>query len=136
MARTKRRFNAVEDRAQEADRKEASSGVWRTGLYARVSVEDTGGRKDSIESQLSILRSYFHDKPEFRIVQEYVDKGFSGTNFNRPDFSRMIEMVEHNTISTVVVKDLSRLGGCQVRQGELPCDQRLIATGEGLSGDQ
>ena len=38
------------------------------------------------------------------------DDGYSGTNFSRPDFSRMIEMVEHNTISTVVVKDLSRLG--------------------------
>ena len=37
------------------------------------------------------------------------DDGYSGTNFNRPDFSRMIEMVEHNTISTVVVKGLSRL---------------------------
>ena len=40
----------------------------------------------------------------------FVGDGYSGTNFNRPDFSRMIEMIEHNTIHTVVVKDLSRLG--------------------------
>ena len=109
MARTKRRFNAVEDRAQEADRKEASSGVWRTGLYARVSVEDTSGRKDSIESQLSILRSYFHDKPEFRIVQEYVDKGFSGTNFHRPAFEEMMEDVRSGKVNCLATKDLSRL---------------------------
>ena len=110
MARTKRRFNAIEDRAQEADRKEASSGVWRTGLYARVSVEDTSGRKDSIESQLSILRSYFRDKPEFRIVQEYVDKGFSGTNFHRPAFEEMMEDVRSGKVNCLATKDLSRLG--------------------------
>lgn len=62
MARTKRRFNAVEDRKTEAARETTSTGVWRTGLYARLSVVDTSGRKDSIENQLHILRGYFQDK--------------------------------------------------------------------------
>ena len=110
MARTKRRFNAVKDKKTEADRETASTGVWRTGLYARLSVEDTSGRKDSIENQLHILRGYFQDKPDFLIVQEYVDKGFSGTNFHRPAFEQMMEDIRAGKVNCLATKDLSRLG--------------------------
>ena len=66
------------------------------------------------------------------------DDGYSGTNFNRPDFSHMIEMVEHNTISTVVVKDLSRLGREYLQTGYyseifFPMhDVRFIAINDGV----
>lgn len=66
------------------------------------------------------------------------DDGYSGTNFNRPDFSRMIEMVEHNTISTVVVKGLSRLGREYLQTGYyseifFPMhDVRFIAINDGV----
>ena len=81
-----------------------------TALYCRLSRDD-GYADDScsIDSQKSMLKEYALNQG-FDHCEFFVDDGYSGTNFNRPDFSRMIEMVEHNTISTVVVKDLSRLG--------------------------
>lgn len=70
-----------------------------TALYCRLSRDD-GYADDScsIDSQKSMLKEYALNQG-FDHCKFFVDDGYSGTNFNRPDFSRMIEMVEHNTIS-------------------------------------
>ena len=81
-----------------------------TALYIRLSVEDGHGRSNSIENQQLILNDFLSGKPEFQIVDTYIDNGLTGTNFNRPNFQRMLADIESGKISCVIVKDLSRLG--------------------------
>ena len=109
-----------------------------TALYCRLSRDD-GYADDScsIDSQKSMLKEYALNQG-FERCEFFVDDGYSGTNFNRPDFSRMIEMVELNTVSTVVVKDLSRLGREYLQTGYyseifFPMhDVRFIAINDGV----
>ncbi len=82
-----------------------------TFAYARLSTEDGGyNNSNSIEMQIELLRDYINGKTDFCIVEEYIDNGFTGTNFNRPGFKRMIEDIKAKRINTIVVKDLSRFG--------------------------
>ena len=81
-----------------------------TALYCRLSQDDMlAGESNSITNQKEILLKYAQDN-RFPNPQFYVDDGFSGTNFNRPDFQRMIRDMENGTIGTIITKDLSRLG--------------------------
>ncbi len=81
----------------------------KTAGYARVSI-DKGEDKNTIESQLLMVRQFIETHPEYELVETYADVGYSGTNFERPDFSRMIEDVQTGKIECVIVKDLSRFG--------------------------
>ena len=87
----------------------ATTGI-NTALYIRLSVEDGHGRSNSIENQQLILNDYVCEKPEFNVCGTYIDNGLTGTNFNRPNFQRMLADIESGKISCVIVKDLSRLG--------------------------
>jgi len=68
-----------------------------------------GGESMSIQTQKAMLKQYADDK-DFVNCEYFVDDGYSGTNFNRPDFQRMVSLVEQGKVGTVIVKDLSRLG--------------------------
>ena len=83
---------------------------FNTAMYIRLSVEDGHGRSNSIENQQMILNDFVSDKPEFQIVDTYIDNGLTGTNFNRPNFQRMLSDIESGKVNCVIVKDLSRLG--------------------------
>ena len=81
-----------------------------TALYARLSKDDDlVGDSNSIVHQKEILAKYAKEHG-FSNIEFYVDDGFSGTNFNRPDFQRMMADAEEGKISTVIVKDMSRFG--------------------------
>ena len=81
-----------------------------TALYCRLSQDDMlDGESNSITNQKDILLKYAQDN-HFPNPQFYVDDGFSGTNFNRPDFRRMITDMENDKIGIIITKDLSRLG--------------------------
>ena len=88
------------------------------GLYKRLSRDDNDGKKESesISNQDKILRQYVADlskkepQNKFIIVKDYIDDGYTGTNFNRPGFIEMIKDIENETINMVIVKDLTRLG--------------------------
>lgn len=81
-----------------------------TALYARLSSDDElQGDSNSIKHQKKILEEYAANNG-LGNCQFYVDDGFSGTNFDRPDFQRMIDDIENQLVGTVVVKDLSRFG--------------------------
>ena len=81
-----------------------------TALYARLSKDDDlVGDSNSIVHQKEILAKYAKEHG-FINCEFYVDDGFSGTNFNRPDFQRMMADAEEGKISTVIVKDMSRFG--------------------------
>ena len=83
---------------------------YNTALYMRLSQDDRNfGDSVSIETQKIVLRQYAHDNG-LLVVDEYVDDGWSGTNFDRPAFQRMMEDVESGRINCIVTKDLSRFG--------------------------
>jgi DNA invertase Pin-like site-specific DNA recombinase len=88
-----------------------------TALYCRLSHDDElAGDSNSIVHQKEILQRYAQDhgfhKPVF-----FVDDGFSGTSFDRPDFQRMINLVEEGQVGTVIVKDMSRFGRDHIKVG-------------------
>ena len=87
--------------------------MWNAGLYIRLSKEDenkeTNNNSESIENQKELLMKYIKDN-NYILYDVYIDDGYTGTNYNRPAFQRMIIDIENKKINMVVVKDLSRLG--------------------------
>jgi DNA invertase Pin-like site-specific DNA recombinase len=89
-----------------------------TALYCRLSRDDElQGDSNSIANQKKILLTYAQDNG-FANPQFYVDDGFSGTTFDRPDFMRMVEDMEKGSLSVIITKDLSRLGRDYLKTGE------------------
>ncbi len=81
-----------------------------TALYTRLSRDDDmQGDSNSIINQKKLLAKYAKDH-HFGNTKVYVDDGFTGTNFNRPGFQEMLEDIEAGYVTTVIVKDMSRLG--------------------------
>ncbi|MGO0985155.1 recombinase family protein [Clostridioides difficile] len=79
-----------------------------TALYCRLSQDDKQeGDSNSIVNQKKILKKYALDHG-YSDYLYYIDDGYSGTNFNRPDFQRMIADVETGKIKRIIVKDMSR----------------------------
>ena len=84
---------------------------YRTALYLRLSREDGDKTEsDSIANQRTLLEAYAIDHPELCIVDEFVDDGYSGSNFERPAFQNLFRELEQGTINCILVKDLSRFG--------------------------
>ena len=84
--------------------------TYNTALYMRLSRDDENyGDSVSIETQRTILRQFAKENL-LHVVDEYVDDGWSGTNFERPDFKRMMDDVESGKVNCIVTKDLSRFG--------------------------
>ena len=81
-----------------------------TALYCRLSRDDgTDKESNSIENQKKLLTAYAKDHG-FENIRIYVDDGYTGTNFNRPDVQRLMQDIEDGFVSTLIVKDMSRLG--------------------------
>ena len=81
-----------------------------TALYCRLSSDDDlEGDSNSIKNQKILLSDYAKEN-KFRNIRFYIDDGFSGSNFERPAFKRLLNDVENGEISTVIVKDMSRFG--------------------------
>ena len=90
----------------------------QVGLYMRLSQEDEReGESVSIENQKMILEKYAQERG-WEIVDEYIDDGWSGTNFDRPDVQRLLEDAKIGRINTIIVKDLSRFGRNYIQVGE------------------
>ena len=83
----------------------------KTAGYFRLSREDGDKMEsDSIRNQKDLVADYISKHPEITLVEEYVDDGYTGTNFDRPEFIRLMDDVRSGRISCIVVKDLSRFG--------------------------
>ncbi len=81
-----------------------------TALYCRLSRDDgTEGDSNSVANQKRMLTKYAKENG-FGNPHHYVDDGYTGTNFNRPNFQKLLEDIEMGYVSTVIVKDMSRLG--------------------------
>ena len=107
MSRKIKRYNPLED---EKKNKQPPRKQFRAGLYARVSREKEKRPKDSLENQLAIMRSFVDEQNDLMVFHEYMDSGYTGTNFTRPAFMEMMEDVKSGRINCIVVKDLSRFG--------------------------
>ncbi len=79
-----------------------------TAAYARLSVEKEND--DSIQTQITLLKNFITERSDMEMTDIYIDNGFTGTRFDRPDFVRMMEDVRCGKIQCIVVKDLSRFG--------------------------
>ncbi len=91
---------------------------YSVGVYCRLSKDDIGnGDSSSITSQKTMLEQYVRDN-QWALYDCYIDDGYTGTNYNRPGFQRMIDDIEAGRINMVVVKDLSRLGRNYILTGQ------------------
>lgn len=88
-------------------------------VYLRLSLEDvdkktnrTKDESNSIAAQRQLIQRYIELNPDLEGLpqMEFCDDGFSGTNFKRPDFQRMIDLVRDGQIQVMIVKELSRFG--------------------------
>ena len=87
--------------------------------YLRLSRDDGDkAESDSIQNQRELINDFLKKHPEIKKVQEYIDDGYSGTNFDRPNFKRMMAEIEKGHIDCVIVKDLSRLGRNYIEMGK------------------
>lgn len=90
---------------------------YSVAIYIRLSKEDGDKEEsESVTNQRKILRA-FAEENHYRIYDEYVDDGYTGTNFNRPDFKRMITDIENKKVNMVITKSLSRLGRDYIETG-------------------
>ena len=92
--------------------------IFRVGIYIRLSRDDGNVESDSIVSQRSLLKRYVEEN-NYTLIDEYFDDGFTGTNFDRPSFKRMINDIEKGKINMIITKDMSRLGRDYIGTGEL-----------------
>ena len=91
------------------------------GEYMRLSNDDgyENVESNSIGSQRSIINQYVSaNLPNCVEIREYVDDGYTGLNFDRPDFQRMLQDIEKGFINTIIVKDLSRFGRDYIETGK------------------
>ncbi len=92
--------------------------TYDVGIYLRLSKDDNNGHLESmsISNQRRLLKDYVLEKG-WKLVEEYVDDGWTGTNFERPSFKRMIDDALSGKINCIITKDLSRLGRNYVQAG-------------------
>ncbi len=92
--------------------------TFRTALYIRLSREDGDKiESDSVTNQRNLLSNYANEKADFEIIDTYIDDGYTGTNFDRPGFNRMLEDIKSGKVNCVIVKDLSRFGRDYIQAG-------------------
>ena len=87
----------------------------KAALYIRLSKED---KNESINNQKQLLIKYASEN-NISIHDIYIDDGYTGTNFNRPAFNKLLTDINNKLIDTIIVKDLSRLGRDYIKTGEL-----------------
>lgn len=92
--------------------------IWNVAAYTRLSRDDGDkSESDSISSQKDMIREYLRDRADMVIVREYVDDGYSGVNFDRPGFQKMMEDIKAKKVNCIVCKDLSRFARNYIDSG-------------------
>lgn len=101
------------------DQVSVSAALYHAGLYRRLSDEDgENTEQNSIGNQKKIGLFYLSEHPEIQLVDIYTDNGFTGMNYNRPEFKRMLNDLKTGRINCVIIKDISRLGRNFVQTSE------------------
>ena len=103
----------------------SKKNIYDTALYLRLSRDDTDidnrnkTESNSISSQRDLLRAYVKSHDDLQIFDIYIDDGYSGADFNRPEFERMMGDIRAGKVNCVIVKDLSRFGRDYIEAGRL-----------------
>lgn len=124
MARTSRKqskkiSDGMRSPQKETGQQTVMEKIYRTALYIRLSVLDSGKKdSDTVETQESLLRQFLEGKPCFSIFDVYVDNGETGVDFKRDEFERLMEDVRGGRVDCIIVKDLSRFGRNYIETGE------------------
>ena len=138
MARTSRRNQNNE--AKPASASVAADDRIKTAAYVRLSVEQEDA--DTIQNQAEYIKEFIRGREDLELVGVYMDHGYTGTNFDRPEFSRLMMDAQSGVISCIVVKDLSRFGRNFIETGYyletlLPkLNVRLIAINDNYDSDR
>jgi len=97
------------DKIKEIVNGKTAIGTVRAGVYARVST-DNDSQKDSCSNQVALAKSYIETHPNIALISVYVDDGISGkSDYNRPDYNRLLHDVEEGLLDLIIVKSMSRL---------------------------
>jgi len=114
MARTSKRYL---DKAEDTEKSALLIEEYSVGIYSRLSVDHDDKKSESIENQIEIIRQYIADKnrepdrkQKFEVYDTYIDRGISGTSFERAGFDRLMDDVRNGKVNCIIVKDLSRFG--------------------------
>ncbi len=96
--------------------------IWSVAQYIRLSQEDADNGQEkqesnSVTSQKTLLNEFVEEHDDLLVYDTYIDDGFTGTDFNRPSFQRLLEDMRKGNINCVIVKDLSRLGRNYIEVG-------------------
>ena len=94
----------------------ASSLIYPTGLYVRLSHEEAEDGW-ALSNQKEFLLRFVEEQNDLKVVDTYSDNGETGTNFERPEWNRLMEDVRQKRITCIVVKDLSRFGRNYIETG-------------------
>ena len=128
MARKSRKslpFESARDRISGKSRQscrtvpEERRTYYRAALYARISEEtEVLAERESLDTQMCMLRDYVRQSDDIQIAGEYLERGYTGTCFERPAFDEMMMDIRSGKADCIVVKDLSRLGRNHVEAGD------------------
>lgn len=105
-----------------SDENQVNKKIWSVALYIRLSQEDSDNgelkqESNSVTSQKTLLNEFIKENDDLVVYDTYIDDGFTGTDFNRPSFQRLLEDMRNGNINCVIVKDLSRLGRNYIEVG-------------------
>ena len=114
MARVSKKVSAAQREAENAQYR-----VWKTAIYARLSdFDDVLRDSESLEVQISYIKEYINHRDDLVLLDVFADKRCTGTNFDRPEFERLLKALQERKINCIVVKDFSRLGRNFVETGQ------------------
>lgn len=92
---------------------------WKLGIYRRRSFDERNEEEsNSVANQKNLIDDYLVDKNDIIVYKDYVDDGYTGTDFNRPGYKKMLNDIQNGKINCVIVKDLSRLGRNYIEVGK------------------
>ena len=114
MARVSKKVSTAQREAENAQHR-----IWKTAIYARLSdFDDVLRDTESLEVQISYIKEYINHRDDLMLLDVFADKRCTGTNFDRPEFERLLKALQERQINCIVVKDFSRLGRNFVETGQ------------------
>ena len=114
----KEKFKKDNENKIQKGKKTMKKSRYKVAKYMRLSRDDGDDREsESIENQRDIIDNYINEHDDLDVTGEYADDGFTGTNFNRPGFQKMLKDIEKGKIDCIITKDLSRFGRDHIETG-------------------
>ena len=118
MARKSRRNQEKAIAAEKNTALPKGESLMATAAYIRLSVEsEKAEERDSLKTQEIMVSQFIQNHTDLELADTYIDNGYSGTNFDRPEFVRLMDDVRNGKIQCIVVKDLSRFGRNYLEMG-------------------